>query len=120
MGILDIIKANKDALQNIEYLAKNANFLSIGTNDLISSLFDINRINSLNKPLNDKEKATLLDSIKLVADTAKKYNISVSVCGEIAHDTSYVLDIINLGINQLTMDLDYIYEINEYIKKADK
>lgn len=91
------------AALEIDKLLKEADFASIGTNDLVQYTLAVDRNNekvaSFYQPLN----GAILYMIKKVADAGKKLKKEVSICGEMAGDPLYVLLLIALGLRNLSM-----------------
>ncbi len=84
-------------------LAQEADFFSIGTNDLIQYTLAIDRQNRevayLYKPLH----LSVLRSIQNIVAAAKAANIPVSMCGEMGGDPIYALVLLALGFDELSM-----------------
>ncbi|MFF7731318.1 phosphoenolpyruvate--protein phosphotransferase [Streptomyces sp. NPDC007984] len=84
-------------------LAKEADFFSIGTNDLLQYLVAADRDNARVTHLLDAHTPALLRAIGLVAEAAHTQGITVSVCGEAASDPAIQPLLIGLGIDELSM-----------------
>ena len=86
-----------------DVLAKEVDFFSIGTNDLIQYTFAADRtneaLNSYYQPLNP----AILKMIKMVIDNAHQAKIKVSVCGEMASHLLQGPLLIGLGVDSLSM-----------------
>jgi phosphotransferase system enzyme I (PtsI) len=85
-------------------LAKEADFFSIGTNDLIQYTIGIDRQNKdvayLYRPLH----LAVLRLMKQACDAGRAANIPVSVCGEMAGDPVNALVLVGLGVSELSMN----------------
>jgi phosphotransferase system enzyme I (PtsI) len=99
-------------------LAKEAEFFSIGTNDLIQYTLGIDRQNKdvayLYKPLH----LSVLRLLKGVCDAARAAGIRVSMCGEMAGDPLNALVLIGLGVTELSMNGPSIPLVKRVIRSA--
>lgn len=86
-----------------DQLAKQCNFFSIGTNDLIQYLIAIDRINDRVAHLYEPTHPAVLRTLVRVIEEAHRASISVSVCGEMAGDPVYVPLLLGLGVDELSM-----------------
>lgn len=102
---------------NADLFAKHVDFFSIGSNDLIQYTFAADRLNSnltyLYQPLN----LGLLKLIEMTANAAKKYNIEISMCGEMAGYNKAIPLLIALGIDNLSMSITNILPTRRLIYK---
>lgn len=84
-------------------LAKVADFFSLGTNDLTQYTLGIDRENSNVSNLYDEFNLAVLRLIDMTITNAKKENIPLSVCGEMASRRDSVLVLGGMGIRHLSM-----------------
>ncbi len=99
-----------------DIFSREVDFFSIGTNDLIQYTLAIDRMNEDVSYLYEPAHPAILRLIEMTLNGAKKNNIPVSVCGEMAGEALYVPVLIGLGINKLSMNPSSIPYIKELIR----
>lgn len=85
-------------------LAKEVDFFSIGTNDLIQYTLAVDRTNEHVAYLYNLFNPAVVAMLKKTVDAAKNAGISVAVCGETAGDPLYLLLFLGMGIDTLSMN----------------
>jgi len=103
----------------INMFLKRLDFLSIGTNDLIQYTLAIDRA--------DEEVSHLYDPLHpavtmLMAHTlasGEKAGVPVSVCGELAGDSSLTRLLLGMGLRQFSMHPAQILEVKQQVLKSD-
>lgn len=86
-----------------ERLAKEADFFSIGTNDLIQYTLAIDRQNSHMEDYYNEVHPAVLQLIEMTVQNAHKAGIEVSICGELAGDIMLTKQFIDMGVNELSV-----------------
>lgn len=98
-----------------DVLASCADFFSIGTNDLAQYTFALDRTNYEAARFTNTDSEAVLRLVKLVSDNAKKNNIPIEVCGEMASDAKIAEKLIKLGISVLSVSAGNILKIRETV-----
>jgi phosphotransferase system enzyme I (PtsI) len=96
--------------------AKEVDFFSLGTNDLIQYLLAVDRESSMVSDLYQKFHPAVIQAIDLVIKAAKRNNIEVSVCGEMAGDPLGSLLMLGLGIDELSVETTSFLRIKKLIR----
>ena len=84
-------------------LAKNSAFFSIGTNDLIQYTLGIDRENPTVAPLYNEYNLAVIRLLRLIIHNAWKYDVPLSVCGEMAGRKESAIILAGMGIRTLSM-----------------
>ena len=100
-------------------LAKEVDFFSIGTNDLIQYLLAVDRGNEYINALYQEFHPAVLRAINSISQAAHKNNIKISVCGEMASDPFATAVLVGLGIDELSVVPSIFPEIKRIIRKLD-
>jgi phosphotransferase system enzyme I (PtsP) len=90
-------------LFQIEEICRSADFVSVGTNDLMQFLFAVDRENRMVANRFDPLSVPALRALRLVAETAAEHGCSATICGEIAGRPLEALALIGLGFRSLSM-----------------
>ena len=101
-------------------LALEADFFSVGTNDLIQYSLAIDRQNRdvayLYRPLH----LSVLRMLQQIVSAARASGIPVAMCGEMAGDPVYTLILLALGFDELSMTAGQIPVVKGIIRKASR
>jgi phosphoenolpyruvate-protein phosphotransferase len=101
-------------------LAPNADFLSIGTNDLIQYLFAVDRLNGAVADIGDVLEPDVLALIGSVVEAAHANDAWVGVCGEAAGDPTVAGALVGLGVDELSMTKVAIPEVKDALRRLTR
>lgn len=87
----------------LKSFVKKLDFLSIGTNDLIQYTLAIDRTDEDVAHLYDPLHPAVLELLSHIIRTANRFNMPVSVCGEMAGELTYTRLLLGLGLRQFSM-----------------
>ncbi|RPJ82638.1 MAG: phosphoenolpyruvate--protein phosphotransferase [Deltaproteobacteria bacterium] len=100
-----------------DVLAKEVDFFSIGTNDLVQYSLAIDRGNRKVAYLYNTLHPAVIRMVKHVVDVGKEQGVSVLMCGEMAGDPYNMPVLLGLGMNELSMVPQSIPGIKDIAKK---
>ncbi|MFO0725194.1 MAG: phosphoenolpyruvate--protein phosphotransferase [Myxococcota bacterium] len=106
------------AVMMADVIAREVDFFSIGTNDLIQYSFAVDRRNDDVAYLYQPAAPGVVRLLKLVSDAARGAGIPVTVCGEMAADPFHVPLLLGLGIRSLSMSAHSIPLVKRLIRRA--
>ncbi len=113
-----MIEVPSAALQ-AHQLAKEVDFFSIGTNDLVQYTLAVDRVNKAVANLYRQTHPAVLKLIKLTVDAGKEAGIPVSVCGEMAGDIRTAALLVGLGIRVLSMSPHSMGKIKQVLRSTN-
>lgn len=102
-----------------EELAKECDFFSIGTNDLIQYTVAVERGNEKVANLYTHFHPAVIRLIKSAIDGAHKNHIPCGMCGEAAGNLTFIPLLIGLGLDEFSMNSNKILGARKLIRKLD-
>jgi phosphotransferase system enzyme I (PtsI) len=101
-----------------DILAREAQFFSIGTNDLIQYSMAVDRNNEHVADLYQPLHPAILRMLRFVIQSGNQAGIEISLCGEMAADPRYAMLLIGLGLRRLSMSPRQIPEVKTWIRET--
>jgi phosphotransferase system enzyme I (PtsI) len=99
-----------------DMLAREADFLSIGTNDLIQYALAIDRVNEHVGYLYHPLHPAILRMIRYVVDAGHSVGVRVGVCGEMAGEPTYSPVLLGLGVDDMSMNATSIPVVKRVLR----
>jgi phosphotransferase system enzyme I (PtsP) len=106
------------AIYQLEQLARHADFLSVGTNDLSQYLLATDRNNPRVSRRLDPGHPALLHALQLIVQAAKAAGKPVTVCGEMANDPGCALLLLGMGFDGLSISATAIPRVKWAIRSV--
>lgn len=116
---LGIMVELPSAVLMAEELASEADFISIGTNDLVQYLLGVDRTNSSVASLYRGENPAVLKAVHLVVQAAENHRCTLSMCGNLTYDMGLLHVFIGMGIRNFSVAPRRIPELQRFISKVD-
>jgi phosphotransferase system enzyme I (PtsI) len=101
-----------------DLLAKECDFLSIGTNDLVQYALAVDRTNNALTNLYTPTHPSVIRLIKLIVSEANHQGIPVTVCGEVAADPRFTPLLLGLGVHELSVASRYIPVVKNAVRNT--
>jgi phosphoenolpyruvate-protein kinase (PTS system EI component) len=105
-----------EAARGASAIAEEANFLSIGTNDLTQLVLGLDREQSKTAPVLDVRVLRLVAATVRAGHAAR---IPVDVCGEAASDPQAMPILVGLGVDELSVAAARVGQVRQWVRELD-
>jgi phosphotransferase system enzyme I (PtsP) len=102
-------------LFELDHVLPEADFVSIGSNDLIMFLNAADRANSRVSKAYDPIALPRLRALRHIVDMAKRLSVPITMCGELAGRTVEALALMSIGMTRLSMSPSAVGPIKEMV-----
>jgi phosphotransferase system enzyme I (PtsI) len=115
---LGMMVETPSAVALADQFAREVEFFSIGTNDLIQYTMAVDRGNSKIAHLYQHLHPSIVRLLRLTATAARRHGVHLSICGEMAGDLMAVPILIGLGIDEFSVSPNVIPEVKRMIRSV--
>ena len=98
-------------------LAKEVDFFSIGTNDLVQYTLAVDRQDEKMEKMADCHHPAILKLMKMTAESAHKAGIRCGICGEMGSDLTLLEDYLEWGINEVSVPPGFVLNVRKRIRE---
>jgi phosphotransferase system enzyme I (PtsI) len=116
---LGIMIETPGAALSADALALEADFFSIGTNDLTAYTLAVDRAESDVAPLYDPMHPAVLRLVQFATEAALRLHMPVSICGELAASPRMTPLLLGLGVRSLSMNASAVPRVKQMIRSVE-
>lgn len=98
--------------------AREADFFSIGTNDLVQFMLGVDRTNESVAELYLPHHPSVLRTLDRIVRSATERGRDVSVCGDMAHGPRYIPFLLGIGVRTLSVDPAYLLRTQQTVGRT--
>jgi len=107
------------AAMTADIIARQADFLSIGTNDLIQYTLAVDRVNENVADIYEPLHISILRLLKKIIDAGHNAGKKVTMCGEMAADPNFTAVLIGLGLDEFSVSPPAVPKIKRTIRSLE-
>ena len=100
-------------------LAREVDFFSIGTNDLTQYALAIDRLNPSVAEYYTTCNLSIMRLVEYTVRSAHSVGIPVCICGELAGNTQYTKEFIDMGVDELSVSPQFILSLRKHIRELE-
>ncbi len=101
------------------HLLRVADFVSVGSNDLMQFFYAVDRGNAMVTDRYDMLSSSFLTMLQYIATECNKADVPVSICGDVAGKPLEAMALLGLGYRSLSMSVEAIGPVKEMVRSAD-
>jgi phosphotransferase system enzyme I (PtsI) len=101
------------------HLAKEADFFSLGTNDLVQYTLAVDRTNEMLGHLYQTYHPAVLQLIEKTINSGHRYKRKVAICGEMGADPYGIILLVGLGIDELSVNFQSTGLVKSIVRQID-
>ncbi len=102
----------------IDEFAREADFFSVGTNDLVQFMLAVDRTNESVANFYLPHHPAVLRVLNRIVRAAVEHNCELSICGDMAHQTEYLPFLLGIGVRAFSVDPIYLLRTQQAITAA--
>jgi len=103
----------------LDHLCGEVDFLSIGSNDFIQYMLAVDRNNEKMREHYIPHNPSVLRGLNLIARAAKKHNVDLTICGEMAHQREYIPFLLGIGIRNFSVSTSFLHQTHRIISDTN-